>query len=158
MARRPIASYDPSMTTVEPGGMSRRRVLQLALTGAGVVLAGPALVPAAAGAATTAPSTLADFAPHVGTPFYVTAGRSGTASLTLLKATAIPAKGMGRRPVSGEAFSLLFGSPSALPGAGDIYTVRHAALGLFTTFVVPLGGGRNDLRYEAVYNRHTLGR
>lgn len=65
---------------------------------------------------------------------------------------------MGGRPVSGEAFSLLFAGASALPTAGDTYTVRHTALGMFPMLLVPLGGRRDGLRYEAVYNRQALGR
>ncbi len=100
---------------------------------------------------------LADFAPLVGSGFDVDAGAGRSLRFTLVEAVDRPAKAMGGRRVTGEAFSLLFvdaRSTAGLPGA--TYSFAQPALGAFGLFVTPLGPGSRGLTYEAVVNRQAL--
>lgn len=49
-------------------------------------------------------------------------------------------------------FSLLFRAESDLRLLQDTYPMRHAVLGEFTMFLVPVGQDRRGSYYEAVFN------
>lgn len=110
-------------------------------------------VPLVARAATSgAPSTLAAFTPYVGTKFTFLLPGNRAAQFTLTEATAGPAAQSDGRPVTGEAFSLLFSGSSPVPITGAVYPVRHQALGAFAMFVSPVERAVNGQHYEAVYS------
>jgi hypothetical protein len=141
---------------------SRREVLRLAAAGVGgLALVGPMASPVAAARSEGVqpagpPSTLADFTSLVNTAFDVKVGVLRTTPLILVDAVAIAPRGLGKRRVTGEAFSLLFTGATPLRTAGEIFPVRHPALGEFSMFLAPVGSSKDGLHYEAVYNHHAL--
>jgi hypothetical protein len=97
--------------------------------------------------------TMADFRAQVGTRFTVaTASGSSVLSLAAVKQG---------RPASarGEAFACVFEPTDALSLSQDTYQTRHAKLGTFSLFLVPLAGPdpvaltQRPVRYVASFNR-----
>lgn len=64
----------------------------------------------------------------------------------------IEAVDLGSTPVH-EQFSLLFRGPGGRPLPQRIYGLRHAVLGTFSIFIVPVGRDAQGVLYEAVFNR-----
>jgi hypothetical protein len=58
---------------------------------------------------------------------------------------------------SEDCFVLRFRGPARRPLAQGTYTLRHASLGAFPLFLVPMGGNGGTRVYEAVINRAPLG-
>ena len=52
-----------------------------------------------------------------------------------------------------EAYSLLFRGPAAFVLPQRLYPLRHAALGEFDLFLVPVGKDAAGAYYEAVFNQ-----
>lgn len=50
-------------------------------------------------------------------------------------------------------FSALFSGPLAAPLSQQTYRLRHAALGAFSVFLVPVGRPGKERSYEATFNR-----
>jgi hypothetical protein len=99
--------------------------------------------------------TQATFARRVGTTFRISVAQGRTATLRLIsvRALAVPGSRSIGPPATGEGFAPLFsGSLSEGFGQGT-YTVAHRSLGSFALFLVPVGPGGPDQRYEAVFNR-----
>ena len=86
------------------------------------------------------------FVPHVGTSFHVQAG-TATVELTLAIVTE------PRASPRAEAFSLEFRGPTSAALPQGEYPFRHADIGEFTLFIVPVGQVGAELEYEAVFNR-----
>ena len=95
--------------------------------------------------------TLATFAPHQGETFQVPLSEGVSLALTLHEATPLGAAaappGARRAP-----FSLIFLGPAAPLLPQRIYRLSHPSIGTFDLFLVPLGPGQGDLRYEAIFS------
>lgn len=50
-------------------------------------------------------------------------------------------------------FSALFSGPLSAPLSQQTYRLRHAALGAFSVFLVPVGRPGKERSYEAIFNR-----
>src|SRR5262245_12150641 len=50
-------------------------------------------------------------------------------------------------------FSAIFGGPARLALRQQTYTLRHATLGTFSVFLVPVGRPGKERSYEATFNR-----
>jgi len=59
----------------------------------------------------------------------------------------------GRSSPRQEQFALLFQGPLATPFWQRTWFMRHAQLGEFELFLVPVGSDQDGLYYEAVFNR-----
>jgi len=90
------------------------------------------------------------FAPLLGDVFTFVLGEHEV-ELMLVEVSAL------RVSATAESFSLLFHGPlqHSLPQAE--FVVRHATLGEFLLFVVPVGADQHALHYEAVFNRRISG-
>jgi hypothetical protein len=51
-----------------------------------------------------------------------------------------------------ERFSLFFNGPPDIRLPQNIYELRHAQMGEFEIFLVPVSGDEKSFRYEAVFN------
>jgi hypothetical protein len=83
-----------------------------------------------------------DIAPADGDPFAATLSRC---DLTPVGDPADWIERSGRVP-----FSLLFLAEPGVTAQQQIFELRHAKLGSFSLFLVPLGPGDQGMRYEAV--------
>ncbi|WP_028657056.1 DUF6916 family protein [Nocardioides sp. J54] len=93
-----------------------------------------------------------DFAGLVGDGFDLVLPDGEVLALTLAQAALSPqVGGAGPGGTPRQQFSLLFHGPVApvLPQATR--TLRHARLGTFETFLVPVGPRGDVMQYEAVY-------
>ena len=97
-----------------------------------------------------------EFAAHEGEPFEVELGPGETATLVLASTTILgggtnPARQAAERQA--DSFSLEFRGPRSrlLPQA--TYQFKHAILGAFPLFIVPVGVEGDQYRYEALFNR-----
>jgi len=97
------------------------------------------------------PLTYAQFAGQIGTWFDLGA-QGKVVRVRLLEATPHSPRRQDGRPITGEAFSLLFGDAPKGASLNGTYTVRHRALGSFSLFVAPVGRPAAG-RFEAVVNR-----
>lgn len=89
--------------------------------------------------------SLASFAPHVGTRFFV----ADVDDLLLTLEEAVPIGASDDR-----SFSLVFVADGGAAAPQRTYAFRHESLGEFDMFIVPLGPGREGhMRYQAVFNR-----
>ena len=129
--------------------LTRRSLIRTGTGVAAATLAG--LRPWAPARAAAAPSHLlrSSYAGRVGQRF-----AAGRAKLRLVSVSDVA--GVAVQPAlagSEDAFALAFSGP--LDGAleAGTYTLRHAELGTFELFVVPVGRPRSDRRYEAVVDR-----
>lgn len=101
--------------------------------------------------------TMATFVPYVKSGFQFQAGRLWKhMKLTEVKNLCPPAAGAQVNNL-GECFSLTFIAARGQKIEQKIYTVRHAALGKFSLFLVPVGRRTRTSPeyYEAVINRRT---
>ena len=93
--------------------------------------------------------TYETFSPHLNSTFALALGESGV-DLTLTEATRQPARpfpGMFREP-----FSLIFRSSSQVVLPQRVYPFRHAAMGKFEMFIVPVAREPTGIVYQAVFN------
>lgn len=90
---------------------------------------------------------LKDFQAHLNEGVRVLAGAS-TLDFELVEASEMPSSQVtaGRRP-----FSVIFRGPKEPILPQSIYRVSHDQLGELDLFLVPLGPGREGVRYEAVF-------
>src|SRR5215510_489691 len=97
----------------------------------------------------------ATFVANLHTPFHILHSSSSVVDVTLVEVTE---RGVanGRLPkpdTRQERFSLVFlGPPERLLQQG-LYQLRHAQLGAFGLFLVPIGQDQSGIYYEAVFNR-----
>ena len=101
--------------------------------------------------------TMATFAPYVNSGFYILINRKWvTMRLIELKNNCPKPAGQSVQNY-GECFSLTFRAARGWKIEQKVYTLRHAALGTFSLFLVPVGRRtRTSLEfYEAVINRRT---
>jgi uncharacterized protein DUF6916 len=97
-------------------------------------------------------ATSATFKPHVGDRFEVTPqeGEPFEAVLSRCEETTYGSPGDWRETGQRVPFSLLFHGPADGAVAQQICGFRHAELGQFDLFIVPLGPDEQGMRYEAV--------
>lgn len=91
----------------------------------------------------------ADFAAHLSDCFIVDIEGQG-AEFTLVEAAplGVPvARGAVR-----DAFSLIFRNAAAVVFPQRTYTIRHASMGEFGIFLVPVAQDRDGFLYQAVFN------
>jgi hypothetical protein len=119
------------------------------------LLAEPALLRSAA-----AHSSLAEFEKHLNTSFDLIREDGMKVTLKLIEAhTGTPrssGKALSRRAkdADNEKFSLLFKGPRQQLLAQETYRFRHAALGEWRMFIVPvLSKSQRHYVYEAIFNR-----
>jgi len=86
------------------------------------------------------------FAAQLNTPFRLKLAEAPAVELRLVEAN-------DHSTPRQEMFSLHFQGPREpfLPQA--TYPLEHDQLGPLAIFLVPIGGGENGFRYEAIYNR-----
>ncbi len=143
------------MTPIEGSALTRRQLFRHAGGAAALAFAARLPMPRPEREPPRGPLTLAEMLPHVGSRFDVWVTPGHRERFTLVEAAGRAPRGLGRRQVTGEAFSLLFTGDSSGVPAGT-YTFRHPAVGWFPLFVSPVGMGRSGQRYEAVVNHHAL--
>lgn len=93
--------------------------------------------------------TVADFLPHVNETF-VAALNGSEASFVLVEARPLdarPAPGGARQP-----FSLLFRNTASFLFPQQTYPMRHANMGEFGIFLVPIAREREGFLYQAIFN------
>ena len=91
--------------------------------------------------------------PHVGEAFrtYVDAGQS--LDIQLIEATDLSARYPSQQTEGrGRPFSIVFRGPGDILLPQAIYQIAHDQIGTFDLFIVPIGGDKDGLRYEAVFN------
>ena len=93
---------------------------------------------------------LEHFAGHVGETFTVALDHDGNAPFALVEAQPLPVhqyNGMVRSP-----FSLLFRHEAAIVFPQKIYQMKHASMGEFGIFLVPIARDRTGFIYQALFN------
>jgi hypothetical protein len=105
------------------------------------------------GIASSMTSSLSDFAPHVGSRFNLVTKLSGLVPVTLIEAVASPARSKGVKPISGEAFSLLFEGVAGAVVAQGAFAIRHEVLPESTYFISPVGRGLKVQDYQVVIDQ-----
>jgi hypothetical protein len=98
-------------------------------------------------------ATARAFLPHVHTSFTVRTA-DGTVAPFVLEHV------VERRAVKNvEQFSLIFHAPAGTAIADGTHAFRHATLGDFNLFIVPVGASNPERRrYEACFSRHLAAR
>lgn len=102
--------------------------------------------------------TYGTFAGHVGEKFMLQVSTSQDVELELIRASekggeSTSAGGDGAPARQGERFSLVFRGPRENPLPQHTYEFRHAELGSFPLFIVPIGMDADGYLYEAVFTR-----
>lgn len=95
-----------------------------------------------------------DFSPHLHSAFLLESEHSGAVELRLVEAVPLGAP-TSHRPaqLSQRApFSLIFAAPSGSRLSQRIYKIRHAALGEFEIFLVPIGRDQDGMKLQAIFN------
>lgn len=96
---------------------------------------------------------LTHFAPHLGETFTLHLATGQVVSIELIEAMAFPTPSQRPAHLSARVpFSVVFQSAQTSPLPQQIYHVKHAALGGFDLFLVPIGQHAKGVRYEAVFN------
>jgi hypothetical protein len=97
-------------------------------------------------------ATSATFQPHVGDHFEVTPqqGEPFEAVLSSCEETTYGSPGEWRQTTRRVPFSLIFHGPAEGAVGQQTCGFRHAQLGEFDLFIVPLGPDERGMRYEAV--------
>jgi len=102
--------------------------------------------------------SMATFAPYVKSGFLILIGRTWR-YMTLVEVKNL-SPSVGNEPVKklDESFSLIFLASRGQKIEQKVYNIRHAALGKFSLFLVPIGRRTRTTPeyYEAVINRRTL--
>lgn len=97
---------------------------------------------------TTEMLTIEMFSDKIGQDFVIEEESSPSIALTLTEVKPLRNFANAPRP----PFSLLFKSKSEDPLPQRMYPLRHAALGLRSIFIVPVGRDGDEFSYEAVFN------
>jgi hypothetical protein len=139
----------------QASALTRRQLFKHAGGAAALAVAPGLFLARPAVAAPRGTLTLAQMLPHVGSRFDLSLSRGQRVSVTLLEATGRTPATLGRRTVTGEVFSLVFGQTRTQVPAGT-YSFQHPAVGPFQLFVSPVGRAVNGQRYEAVVNHVAL--
>jgi hypothetical protein len=84
-----------------------------------------------------------------GGQFVVSVAPGVVVELTLIEATAMPARSHAARPVP---FSLVFLGPKGRGLSQGIHAFDHDELGPFEMFIVPIAPVEQGPRYEAIFN------
>jgi hypothetical protein len=93
-------------------------------------------------------STVDMYRDKIGQAFLVEETDVPAIALTLAEAKTLPNyAGAPRTP-----FSLVFTAPGDVVLPQRMYALRHAALGLQTIFLVPIGRDGGTMNYEAIFN------
>jgi hypothetical protein len=97
-------------------------------------------------------ATSATFKPHVGDTFEVAPqeGEPFSAVLSSCEETTYGSPEEWRETTQRVPFSLVFVGPAERAVNQQICAFRHAQLGQFELFIVPLGPAEQGMRYEAV--------
>lgn len=90
------------------------------------------------------------FAGHLGETFTVALDHDGNAPFALVEARPLPAVKVAAQMRA--PFSLLFRHEAAIVFPQKIYQMRHAQLGEFGIFLVPVARDRDGFIYQAVFN------
>ena len=86
--------------------------------------------------------------------FQVRAGASEPVELELAEVTPERRFGAGSAGAAEyESFSVLFEGPDTAPLGQGTYSFKHARLGNFDLFIVPVGHKGQKIQYQAVFNR-----
>ena len=86
------------------------------------------------------------FAENLNTTLTVNLGQDGAIRMDLVEVSKLREAGRQRM------YSLLFRGPLEQPLQQGIYRFKHARLGEFDLFLVPVGKEADGMRYEAVFN------
>ncbi len=138
--------------------LTRRRIVQIGGAAAvGLALGGAGSARAASATSTTAPAYLrrSSYAKLKGTAFTAT-GASGTKVTLRLAEVADLARARSEKSLAGSdaAFALTLTGPRKTLLAGSVHELRHASLGAFSLFLVPVGRPTStEQRYEVVVDR-----
>ncbi|HXT63326.1 MAG TPA: hypothetical protein VN696_09845 [Pyrinomonadaceae bacterium] len=93
--------------------------------------------------------TKEEFSKHIGTEFHVKAGED-EAKLRLAEVKAYMPRATEDKKM--ERFSIFFDGPADARLPQQLFQMRHAAMGEFEIFLVPISGDESGFRYEAVFN------
>jgi hypothetical protein len=138
--------------------LTRRRIVQLGgAAAAGLVLGGAGSARAASAGSTTGPAYLrrSSYSQLKNTAFTATAAGGATVTLRLAEVADL-ARARSEKSLAGSdaAFALTLTGPRKTPLAGSLHELRHASLGTFSLFLVPVGRPTStDQRYEVVVDR-----
>ena len=101
--------------------------------------------------------SMATFAPYVNSGFLILIGRAWKHMKLVEVKSLRPAKGDAAVKSLEESFSLVFLASRGQKIEQKVYSIRHAALGKFSLFLVPIGRRTRTTPeyYEAVINRRT---
>lgn len=102
--------------------------------------------------------SMATFAPYVKSGFLILIGKTWR-YMTLVEVKDLRPSSSGNAPIKNldESFSLTFLASRGQKIEQKVYNIRHAALGKFSLFLVPIGRRTRNTPeyYEAVINRRT---
>ena len=91
--------------------------------------------------------TAQDFASHVGSTFQVELADGSTASLELIEARTLDARGdRSTVPHPRQPFAIVFRAPASLQWEQGIHALEHAELGRMEIFLVPIGPSSGEVR------------
>jgi len=139
-------------------GLTRRRLMQAG----GVAAAGLMLGAVPANGATIAPTSTgpaylrrSSYTRLKGTAFTTTGARGANVTLRLAEVADL-ARARSEKSLAGSdaAFALTLTGPRKTLLAGSVHELRHASLGAFSLFLVPVGRpSSTEQRYEIVVDR-----
>ena len=90
-----------------------------------------------------------EFSQHVGTKFHLKADQVGI-DLELIEVKGYVSQKIEQGGM--ERFSVFFAGPGDPFLLQKVYRLKHARMGEFEIFLVPVAGDENGYRYEAVFN------
>jgi hypothetical protein len=97
-------------------------------------------------------SDLETFGRYAKTEFEVEDGQGSVIDFTLTLMEVNRLSDAARHPeAERDPFSLIFTGPHSPYLPQGAYTFRHAELGNFVMFIVPIGPGEAGMRYEAIF-------
>jgi hypothetical protein len=95
--------------------------------------------------------TMQAFASHINSEFRLNHGNAKTTSLKLIEVNDLRSITPGN--TSKECFSAVFVGLQKTTLRQDTYVIEHEALGKFSLLLVPIGMGKKEKQYEAIFNR-----
>jgi hypothetical protein len=94
------------------------------------------------------------FSRYLNTKFSFLRGHAEAVATRLIEVNDLAPKTTRRAAANGkECFSAVFIGSHNAPLRQETYTVTHESIGKFAMFVVPIGGNKEGIYYEAVFNR-----
>lgn len=96
------------------------------------------------------PPTEEEFSRHLNTSFAVSLDESQRVELKLVEVSGYRKNEEEHQGM--ERFSLYFEGPGDRPLPQDTYTLEHEQMGAQAIFLVPVAGGAEGYRYQAVFN------